>query len=139
MVFQARAQHQTYGRLGRVKKLESGAGEKSVVNDRRPHQHAKLGSRIDSTPPDAAAKWIEVFRMLPHQHRLGFAITFLLMEICASGRAPVMPHKRGRAETNFESSLLQSPAEVHVIACLPENWIKAIYLQQGRFVKSHVA
>ena len=103
VIFERGADHQVERRLGGVEELEAGAAEQAAINDRRPQQVAELGGGVNAAAPDAAAEGIEAFRVLAHQQGLRLAVAALLFQIGADGRAPIMPDKRRRAETDLAS------------------------------------
>src|SRR5262245_41394539 len=122
-----------------VEKLEACAAKKAAINDRWSKQDAEFGCRVDSAGPSAGAEVVEIFRMLAHEQCLGFAVTMLLFEVVVNRRAAVMPHKSGRIKADFVTGLLKTPADVHVIACAAENWIKAAHAGEDPFIDGHVA
>ena len=119
--------------------MEEAAAERSVVDDGALQNDAMFGTGIDAAAPDTTADGVKVFGMFARQQRLGLTIAVLLLEIGFDSGTPVVPDKPRRAEPEFVPPLLEPPAEVHVVACLPENGVKAADLLQRPFVKSHVA
>ena len=89
--------------------------------------------------PEAAAKGIKAFRVLAHQQGLRLPVTALLSHVSPDGRAPVVPDKGRRAETNLQARLLQAPAQVHVVARPVEDRIEPAHLRQRPLVERHVA
>src|SRR5215467_6694830 len=76
--------------------------------------------------------------MFEAQQRFRFAVAVLLFHESAQRKAPIMPHDRSRAERNGPSSLLNSPAEIHVVAGLAIFGIESAYTFEGPTVKRHV-
>src|SRR6266478_8338266 len=89
--------------------------------------------------PNATAKDIERLRVLARQQGLGGAVASLLFQIIRNRGAAVMPDESGRTESDLAAALLQSPAEIDVVACLFKQRIKTAGFLQGRFIKGHVA
>jgi hypothetical protein len=83
-----------------------------------------------------AVKTLGVFEL---QQRLSFAVTSLLLEVCAGALSPVMPNECARRECDPLTGLLQPPANVHIIAGFSKLWIETLNLFEGVAVKSHVA
>src|SRR4051812_17526258 len=50
-----------------------------------------------------------------------------------------MPYERCGAKPDLIAELLKAPTEVHIVASLAENRIKAVYLDQRGFIEGHVA
>ena len=139
MILKRGADHQIKPRRGGVEELEARAAEQAPIDDRRPNQVVKPGGGVNSSAPEAAAKRIEAFRVLAHEQGFGIAVTALLLQIGANGRAPIVPDKSRRAEPYAQACLLHAPTQIHVIARLVENGIKAANLAQRPFVERHVA
>src|SRR5215470_8561100 len=76
--------------------------------------------------------------MFEAQQRFRFAVAVLLFHESAQRKAPIMPHDRSRAERNGPSSLLNSPAEIHIVARLAIFGIESAYTFEGPTVKRHV-
>src|SRR5215203_4335854 len=76
--------------------------------------------------------------MLKTQQRFRFAITVLLFQKSAQRKAAMMPDDRGRTERDYPSSLLNSPAEIDVVASLAILGIEPTYSFEGPTVKRHV-
>src|ERR1051325_3662309 len=60
------------------------------------------------------------FRPFAFEHCLSFAVTQLLLPIRAYRIAPMMPHHRRWTETQRPTTLLQAPADIHVVTRHPE-------------------
>src|SRR5437867_9437749 len=76
--------------------------------------------------------------MFKAQQRFRFAVTILLFQESAQREPPVMPDDRGRTEGNDPSSLLNSPAEIHVVAGLAIFGIEPAYTFESPTIKRHV-
>src|SRR6266513_165125 len=76
--------------------------------------------------------------MFKAQQRFRFAVAVLLFQKSAKRKPPIMPDDRGWAERDYPSSLLNSPAEIDVVAGLPIFRIKPAYTFKGPTVKRHV-
>src|SRR4030095_8682825 len=70
--------------------------------------------------------------------RLRFAVTVLLFQESAQRKPSVMPDDRGGTKRYSPSSLLNSPAEIHVVAGLAIFGIEPGYTFEGPTVKCHV-
>src|SRR6266550_2124183 len=110
-----------------------------MINNRPPQNQAEFGSGVNLAPPSPSAKDIEGLRVLARQEGLGCAVASLLFQIIRDRRATVMPNESRRTESELAAALLQSPADINVIACLFKLWIKTAGFLQGPFMKSHVA
>jgi hypothetical protein len=139
VILQCGEQHQRHRWLGCVKRLERRAAEHAAINDRRAKQQSELGRGVDAPAPDARAERVEVFGMFPHEQRLRLAVAALLFQIIADRRAAVVPDKRRRAEADLVSGLLQSPADVHVIARSAVDGIESIDGYERAFEERHIA
>ena len=76
--------------------------------------------------------------MFKAQQRFRFAVAVLLFQKSSKGEPSIMPDYCGRAKRDNPSSLLNSPAEVHVVASLPIFGIEPAYTFEGPTVKCHV-
>src|SRR4029077_13879740 len=76
--------------------------------------------------------------MFKAQQGLRFAVTVLLFQKSAQRKPPIVPDDRGRTERDYPSSLLNSPAEIHVVASLAIFGIEPTYTFESPTVKSHV-
>ena len=122
-----------------VDALEESAAEQPMIDDRRARLHADLGRGVDAAGPAGRAETVEVLRMPPFQDGLGLAVARLLLEVGADRVAPVVPDEASRAEADPVAALLEPPADVHVVAGLPEDRVEAADLLQRPSVERHVA
>src|SRR4030095_9359766 len=76
--------------------------------------------------------------MFKTQQRFRFAVTVLLFHESAQREPPIMPNDRGRTERDYPSTLLNSPAKIHVVASLAIFGIKPAHTFEGPAVKRHV-
>src|SRR5216117_4044380 len=110
-----------------------------MVNDWLAHLQPQFCARVDSPFPQTAAKRVEIFWMFSHQQRFGLAVSLLLLKVIAHRGTTIVPHERRRAEAKPIAALLQSPANVHVIAGFVKNWIEPAYLVERRSEEGHIA
>ena len=112
IILQRRAQHQRRRRRGYVNFWNSGAAKQAVINHRRAQLPRRISTARKSAPAtDTAAEGIKILRMLPHEQRLGVAVTFLLLQVGADRRTTIMPHERRGTESNPAPRLLQSASK----------------------------
>ena len=76
--------------------------------------------------------------MFKAQQGFRFAIAVLLFQKSAQRKPSIMPDDSGRTERDYPSSLLNSPAEIHVVAGLAIFGIEPAYTFEGPTVKRHV-
>src|SRR5262245_66095193 len=76
--------------------------------------------------------------MFEAQQRFRFAIAVLLLHESAQRKASVMPNDCRRTERDYASRLLNSPAEIHVVAGLPVFRIESAHAFEGPTVEGHV-
>src|SRR5262245_54172305 len=76
--------------------------------------------------------------MFETQQRFRFAITVLLFHESAQREPPIVPNDRGRTERDHPAALLNSPAEIHVVASLAIFGIESAHTFEGPAVKCHV-
>ena len=139
VVLERSAKHQDMSRSGGVEFLKETAAENTVIDHAALKNEAVFGWGINPPTPHPAAKRVKVFRVLSNQQRFGFAVAGLLPQVSFHRGAAVMPDKTGRAEPDFPTALLQTPADVHIIAGFAKDRIEAVDLLQVPSVKSHVA
>src|SRR5262249_14948387 len=94
---------------------------------------------IHGAMPERIAPRVEFVRVLEPQEALCMAVTFLLLEIGPDGLTPMMPDHRRRRKADLITGFLQTPAEVHIIACCPIFRVDPFDLLERRFKKGHVA
>ena len=110
-----------------------------MVNDRSAGLHTDLGSGVDPTMPHGSAEAVEIFGVTALEQGFGLAVAGLLFEVGGDGIASVVPDETGRAESDLVASLLEPPANIHIIAGLTVNGVKAADLPQCPSVECHVA
>src|SRR5262245_3631027 len=76
--------------------------------------------------------------MFEAQQRFRFAVAVLLFDKSTQRESPIMPNDRSRTERDYPTSLLNSPAEIHVVASLAIFGIESAYTFEGPPVKCHV-
>src|SRR5436190_5513120 len=133
MIRQRGAEHQGERRFACVDSLEETAAEHPVVNDGGLHHATSTRRGIDASPPNPTAEVVEIFRVFLRQRGFGFAIAGLLLQVGCHGRATEMPNNSGMAEPQFSATLLDAPAEIHVVPGLAENGIKSLHAVQYPF------
>jgi hypothetical protein len=139
VVLEAVDQEQQERRRRGVEGLEKRGGEGAVINDGRAHGHADAGGRVNAPVPLAAAEPIEIFGMAADEEGFGFAVTVLLFEVVVNGGAAVMPDEARGREAQGVALLLETPADIDVVAGFAENGIETANLLKRPFVESHVA
>ena len=118
--------------------MEKSFTENPVINDRAINKPAEPRSAVDLTAPFRCAGRAEKDQMFKAQQRFRFAVAVLLFQESAQRKPPIMPDDRGRTERDYPSSLLNSPAEIHVVAGLAIFGIEPTYTFEGPTVKRHV-
>ncbi len=86
---------------------------------------------IDASPPLRSTKAPESRFVKADHERLGPAITHLLTEIGASGRASSVPDEGGRLKGQFITRLTNPPTKVDVVSGGMESDVKATYPVKG--------
>src|SRR2546428_12358992 len=105
-------------RSGGVEFLKQTAGENTVIDHAALENEPIFGWGIDPPTPHSTAKKVEIFRVLSNQQGFGFAVAGLLLQVSLHRRSAVMPDKTAPAEPDFSTALLQTPADIHIIARL---------------------
>ncbi len=118
--------------------MEKSFTEDAVVNDRAIHKPAEPRSAVDLTAPLRCAGRAEKDQMFKAQQGFRFAIAVLLFQESAERKPSIMPDDRGRTKRYYPSSLLNSPAEIHVVAGLAIFGIEPAYTFESPTVKRHV-
>jgi hypothetical protein len=118
--------------------LEKSFTENPVINNRSINKPAEPRRAIDLTAPFCCAGRAEKDQMFKAQQRFRFAIAILLFHKSSQCKSAVMPDNRSWAERNYPATLLNSPAEIHVVAGLPIFRIEPTYAFEGPTVKCHV-
>src|SRR5204863_5382152 len=102
------------GRL--VHRLEEPTAKRAEVDDRPAGEHAGRELAVDAPEPARLAEQIEAIRMLEVEERLRLAVPHLLLQVRLHGVAPVVPNGCRRAEADRVATVLETPADVHVVA-----------------------
>ena len=76
--------------------------------------------------------------MLKAQQRFRFAVAILLFQKSPQCESAMMPHDRGRAESNDATSLLKSPAKIDIVAGLVVLGIEAADVFKCSPIERHV-
>src|SRR5215510_13298240 len=76
--------------------------------------------------------------MFKAQQRFRFTVAILLFHKSSKGEPPVVPDDRGWTERDYPPSLLNSPAEIHVVTSLAIFGIEPAYTFEAPTVKRHV-
>src|SRR5436190_248538 len=122
----------------RIDGLEKSFTENPVIDNRAVNKPGEARSAVDLTAPFRCAGRAEEDQMFKPQQRFRFAIAVLLFQKSAQRKPSMMPNDGGRAERDYPSSLLNSPAEIHVVAGLAVFRIESTYTFEGPTVKRHV-
>ena len=120
-----------------IEGLEGRQTPNSMVNPAGPPTNPR--DSIDPASPFQMAGGVVLVRPFLFQERLGKTVARLLPQIGANRIPPVMPDHRRRTETQRPAALLQSPADVHVVARNAELRIESSDRLETRFAKRHVA
>ena len=110
-----------------------------MVDDLPLQGHTQLRRGVNAAAPDAAAEKVEILRVLAHQQGFRFAVAGLLLQVSADRGTPVVPDKTGVTESELAASLLQTPADIHVVTRRAKHRIEPADFLQRPFVKHHVA
>src|SRR5262249_51418734 len=99
---------------------------------------AEPRSTVDLTAPFRCASRAKENQMFEAQQRFRFAVTILLFHKSAQRKPSIMPNDRRWTERDYPSSLLNSPAEIHVVASLSIFGTETAYTFEGPTIKRHV-
>src|SRR6185312_4851778 len=91
-----------------------------------------------SSPSDMSGRVIFLWPFLL-EHRLGSAVTHLLLPVGHHRVAPVVPDERGRIVSQRKALFLKAPTNVDVISRAAKPLIETADLQQRSSTKSHIA
>src|SRR5262245_12772626 len=139
MPLQGAGKHGPVSRRGLVHALEESGAESSAIDDRIAPAEALQRGAVENAAPFAVAAPVELLRVLELKECFRFAITGLLAQIGAHVLSAVMPDKRAGRKSDPVAGLLQSPANIHVIARLAVMRIEAVDRLQNVAAKGHVA
>src|SRR6185503_11835153 len=95
-----------------------------MINAPRPP--ADIGNSINPPGPFKVAGDVILLRPSFLQECFGFSVATLLAQIGPHGIAAMMPDHRRWTETQGPTVLLQTPADVHVIASYAELGVKSV-------------
>src|SRR2546422_3079831 len=121
--------------MGRLKWRQS---PDAVIDSPRAPVHVS-SVVINTAGPGCMSHRVVLLRPLSFQHGLGLAVASLLSPIGADRIAAMMPNDRCRAKPQCPTFLLQSPANIDVIACDTELRVECADGFEAGFAKSHVA
>src|SRR5205823_6537954 len=91
-----------------------------------PGEREGEASTVQAAAPAQVSGRVVLLRPLALQQRLGPAVAPLLLDVGAQRAASVVPDERRRAEAERPAELLQTPADVHVVAGGPKPGIEAV-------------
>src|SRR5438132_544996 len=94
---------------------------------------------VHAASPGEMATAVVLLGPLPLEQRLGLSVLVLLFEIRGDRLAAVMPDNGARTEAERPTSLLHSPADVHVVPSDAEYWVEATDRLEARLPKGHIA
>src|ERR1700730_10476510 len=118
MPFQRAREHGAVRRLRLVDALEESGAEHATINDGAGKTQTLQRGAIQDATPFAVPAAVELVGMLESKQRFRLAVTRLLSEVRPRRLPPVMPDERPGSKRDPKPRLLQSPANVHVIAGL---------------------
>jgi hypothetical protein len=139
VVLQAVDQEQQQRWWRSIESLEKRGGKRPMIDDWRPHRYADARGRVNATMPLAATEPVKVLWVTTHEEGFRFAVAVLLFHVIAHRGATVMPHKSRRREAEGVALLLEPPADIDIIACLPKNRVEPADLFECPFIEGHVA
>src|SRR6266704_14641 len=121
-----------------VERLKRGGAPLAMID--APHPPAQVGQTVGINPsgPQGMAGGIVFLGPLAFQHGLGLAVAALLLPVGQHRIAPVMPNEGRGAEPQSPPFLLQTPADIDVIARNVELRIEPADGFEGHFAKGHV-
>ena len=74
---------------------------------------------------------LEPIRVMRQEPLFAFAVPNLLPPVGFHGRPSMVPDKGARCKGDPLAGLLQSPADIHIVARLPKDWIRSASLIGG--------
>lgn len=99
---------------------------------------AESGATVNAAFP-ADAAFGETVGVFFEEEGFGTAIAHLLFEVFPGGGAAMVPDEGGSGEAEREAGVVESPAEVDVVACGLEDGIEAADLREGGLFDRKVA
>src|SRR5262249_47284651 len=136
--FECEGEIRKYRRRRLVECLEQSPAEGSVVDNRAPRKQRLRKIAVNASEPLRLSEEIEAIGMLDVEERLGLPVSHLLLDVGFDGVAAEVPHDRRGAEADRVALILQTPAEVDVVASGSEQGIEAVDLLEDRLPKGHV-
>src|SRR5438552_7119800 len=121
-----------------VHRLEKSFPENAMINDRAIDEPTESRRAVNLTAPFRGPGRAEENEVFETKKRFGFAVTFLLLQKRAQGKAAMMPNNRGRTESDDAAGLLQAPAKIDIVAGLMIFGIETANLLERPTVKGHV-
>src|SRR5215475_10120825 len=122
----------------RINRLKKSFTENAVINDRAINKPTEPCSAVDLAAPFRCACRAEKDQMLKSEQRFCFAVAILLFQKRAKGKPSIMPDDRGRTERDNPSTLLNSPAEIYVVAGLAIFRIEPTHTFKSPTIERHV-
>ncbi len=122
-----------------IKRLKQAAAENSRVDPRLTTQQKRRQVAVDAAEPTRLPEHIETAWVLEEEQSFSFAVAALLFDIVANGVAAKMPYHGSRAKADLVSFILQSPAEIHIVAGGAKDRIKSIDRFQRFPPERHIA
>src|SRR5262245_31457655 len=126
MPFQCAGKHGPMCRSRLINALEQAGAEGAAIDNCLVQAQPLERMSIKNTPPLAVAALVELIGMLEMQKRFCFAVTRLLTQIGARRLPAMVPDEGAGRERDPVARLLQSPADIDVIARLAKLRIEAI-------------
>ena len=137
--FQRAGQHRPVGDARLIEALEHPGPERPAIDDRHVELKALQRAAVHHPAPLPVAAAIELVGVLGVQQGLGLAIAGLLLEVRTRVLAAMMPDERPRREGDQEPLMLETPADIHVVAGLAKLGIEPVDRLEDLAAKSHVA
>src|SRR5437764_3045709 len=126
------------GLRARVDRLEKSVCENSVINYRAIDEPAEAWRAVNLSSPLRCSGWSEKNEMFKAQERFGFAVTLLLFAERTQGETAMVPDDGRGTKRDDAAALLQTPAEINVIASGVIFRIKAAEIFKSPAPKCHV-
>ena len=139
MPFQRAGDHRPMGRPRLVDCLKQAGAESAVVDNRLSDDQALQRRTVEHAAPLAVAAAIVAVRMFKPQQGLGLTVSGLLPQIGAGRLSSLVPDEGPRCERNPMARLLQTPADIDVVAGLEKLRIESIDRFQRFTAECHVA
>ena len=110
-----------------------------MIDDGPIHEPGETRCTIDLTFPLRGPGGTEENKMPETKERFGFSVSLLLLSESGQRKAPVVPDDGRRTKADDLALLLQTPAEIHIIASLVVFRIKSTDFFESPFVEGHIA